>query len=112
MNFKCTFCSKYFNESTDIVKHLKKSHHIVENDERIKCLVNYKNGNACTKTYLTFSALKTHMKSCIILRNETEAVCESLETISIVEIPRNQNETSHPDIENVNDNFLFEFKCC
>lgn len=61
MDFKCKFCSEFFSSDKNIIAHLRKTHKIIDNTDRIPCVVN----NSCKKSYLTFSGLRTHMKTCI-----------------------------------------------
>lgn len=90
MDYKCIHCSKLSNNMSEIIAHLKKIHYIVENDEHIKCLVNHRNTNVCNKSYLTYSGLKTHMKSCITLKKRydyensiiLDELASSFETLS------------------------------
>lgn len=71
MDFKCNFCGDFASCATDIISHLRISHKIVENTDRICCVVN----NSCTKSYLTFSGLRTHMKKCV-QNKQMVCICE------------------------------------
>lgn len=73
MDYKCKFCFEPFAKVPEILAHLRKSHNVVENDVRIKCLVNHSAKNVCEKSYLTFSSLKFHMKSCVALKQKIDA---------------------------------------
>lgn len=68
MDYKCNFCSKYFSQVKVIISHLKKDHKVIENTERIPCLVNFPDGIVCQRSYLSFSALQKHMKPCVLNR--------------------------------------------
>lgn len=70
MDFKCNFCSFLSDQINDMFSHLRKDHRIVENSERIKCFINYQKQNCCQKSYLTFSGLRTHIKSCLEANRE------------------------------------------
>lgn len=70
MNFKCNICSVFSSEVNQIFPHLKKEHKITENSERIYCPVNFNHGNSCGKSYLTFSGLRAHIKSCLLSKVE------------------------------------------
>lgn len=70
MNFKCNFCSVFFSEVNQIFSHLRKEHKVIENSERIFCPVNFNHGNSCKKSYLTFSGLRSHIKSCLLSKME------------------------------------------
>lgn len=75
MNFKCNFCSFLSDEVNEMFSHLRKKHKIVENSDRIKCIVNLQKQNSCQKSYLTFSGLRTHIKSCLKSKHaQNEAV--------------------------------------
>lgn len=61
-NFKCFICYGTFCSSKDAIKHLKKVHSVVENQNPIKCLVNH--SDVCSYVYFTFPGLRKHMKQC------------------------------------------------
>lgn len=70
MDFKCNFCEKKFSDFIGTIQHLKKEHKITENNDRIKCIVDFQKPDYCRRSYLTFSGLKTHVKSCVITKHE------------------------------------------
>lgn len=72
MDLRCNFCNEYFSEINGIFSHLRKVHKVIENDNRINCLVNFNDKTSCTKSYLTFAGLRTHMKSCIISKHQQD----------------------------------------
>lgn len=75
MDFKFTHCSILFLEMNEMISHLRKFDKVVENTDRISCLVNFKEESVCTKSYLTFSGLRTQMKQCLVLKhNEDQMV--------------------------------------
>lgn len=65
--FVCTVCSISFSEINEIIKHLKKVHSFKDGKQKISCVVDFGQEPACTKTFLTFSGLKNHVKSCVLL---------------------------------------------
>lgn len=74
MDFKCNFCGFSSGEINEMFSHLRKEHKIVENSDRIKCIVNLEKQNSCQKSYLTFSGLRTHIKSCLKVKREQNQV--------------------------------------
>lgn len=70
MDFKCKNCSFSSDQINEMFSHLRKEHRIVENSERIECFVNFEKQNSCQKSYLTFSGLRTHIKSCLKANRE------------------------------------------
>lgn len=72
MDFKCNFCDFLSDQINEMFVHLRKEHKVVENSDRIDCIVNFQNG--CRKSYLTFSGLRTHIKSCLKAKREQNQV--------------------------------------
>lgn len=70
MDFKCNFCVFLSNEINEMFSHLRKEHKVVENSDRIECIVNFEKPNSCQRSYLTFSGLRTHTKSCLKSKRE------------------------------------------
>lgn len=62
--FICRICNSGFFEINEVVKHLKYTHHFKDNKQQIPCVVNFKNNSFCPSTFLTFSGLRNHIKSC------------------------------------------------
>lgn len=58
MDFYCFLCKEEFASSKGAINHLKNIHFMIDNTDQIKCVV--KN---CTKMYLTFKGLGTHLKT-------------------------------------------------
>lgn len=65
MDYKCRVCKKEFNDISKTFHHLRSEHKTAENNERIKCIVNFQKSDFCERSYLTFSALRGHVKSCV-----------------------------------------------
>lgn len=72
MDYSCNLCLKHSSDVNDLVSHLRKEHKVMENTERIPCLVNFNDKNFCKKSYLTFSGLKTHMKLCVTSKRKRD----------------------------------------
>lgn len=72
MDYKCNHCEKKFNDLNKIIHHLKNDHGIKENDERIQCIVNFDGVNRCERSYLTFNALRAHVKKCVKFKQELD----------------------------------------
>lgn len=72
MDYKCKHCDNEFNEWHKILLHLKKTHGIKQNNERIHCVVNFQETNVCDKSYLTFDALRIHVKKCLKFKDERD----------------------------------------
>lgn len=72
MDYKCNHCEKKSNDLNKIFRHLKNEHRIKENDERIQCVVDFDEANHCERSYLTFNALRTHVRKCVKLKQEQE----------------------------------------
>lgn len=63
MKFKCFNCDKEFDESIDIVKHLKQFHKFKDHSKNFKCFVN--KTDQCKNTFLTFNGLQKHVRKCL-----------------------------------------------
>lgn len=68
MDFKCNYCTEKFTSISETIKHLKIEHNIAQNNEQIGCIVNFREANYCKKSYLTFSGLRAHAKTCVIIK--------------------------------------------
>lgn len=74
MNYKCNYCPKKFNDKEKTINHFKKTHKILENNKRIPCIVNFSKPDCCTRSYLSFKALRTHVKSCIKVKHKRDEI--------------------------------------
>lgn len=74
MDFKCNFCNFLSAQVNEMFLHMRKEHKIIENSDRIECIVNVQKQNSCQKSYLTFSGLRTHINSCLKLKCEQNQV--------------------------------------
>lgn len=72
MDYICSNCKKEFNDINNIFQHLRSEHKISENNERIKCIVNFQKSDFCKRSYLTFSALRNHVKSCVRIKHKCD----------------------------------------
>lgn len=72
MDYICNYCGKEFEN----VQHLKIQHRTLENDERIKCIVNLRKSGicVCTRSYLSFKALKLHVKTCVKEKHKNDKI--------------------------------------
>lgn len=61
MNFECFMCGEKFASENTAINHLQKHHEIKDQSTELKCLVNF---GFCKKSYLTYSGLRKHLKSC------------------------------------------------
>lgn len=61
--YKCYLCNKKFNEIKLIFCHLRSVHTIKEKITQIKCVNNFI-AFKCTKTFLTYAALRSHLEKC------------------------------------------------
>ena len=61
MKFECFVCYEKFIDENVTINHLRKVHKIKEHSIELKCLLNF---IFCQKTYLPFSGLRKHMKTC------------------------------------------------
>lgn len=59
MEYRCYKCGKIFDERGKFITHLRINHLLKDHDEAINCAI-----VGCTRTYLTFRGLSTHLKSC------------------------------------------------
>lgn len=64
-DYKCYDCEKQFSTEKTIISHMKSEHFYKDNAQKIKCLTNRTESNACRKLFLTFASLRKHMKICI-----------------------------------------------
>lgn len=74
MDFKYNYCPKKFNDSEKTINHFKNIHKISENNERIPCIVNFSKPDCCNRSYLSFKALRLHVKSCIKVKHERDKI--------------------------------------
>lgn len=58
MDFQCSICNQHFGKEDDAIAHLKIEHSLEDNSKPIKCIV-----VECQNSYLSFKALKTHLKN-------------------------------------------------
>lgn len=72
MDYKCNHCEAKFKTQSKTIEHLKKVHKIKENNERIHCIVDFQKADFCQKSYLTFNALKSHVKSCVKIKKKRD----------------------------------------
>lgn len=72
MDFKCNYCEAFFKDIDKAIHHIKKKHNIVENNDRIGCIVNFRKPDYCTRSYLTFGGLRKHIKSCVKIKHELD----------------------------------------
>lgn len=61
--YKCYKCDIKFNETKNVIDHLKKVHKIKEKVMQIKCVNNF-DTHVCSQTFLTFDGLRKHLKKC------------------------------------------------
>lgn len=73
MDYKCRVCASEFSDIQKSFQHLRSVHRISENDERINCIVNFEKADFCTRSYLTYSALRAHVKSCVLTKHKHDA---------------------------------------
>lgn len=58
MDFVCFKCNKTFDSDKETIKHLRRTHFLIDNIEPIRCVVKH-----CDKTYNTFKGLSNHLSS-------------------------------------------------
>lgn len=68
MDFICYKCNKTFSDLNVAVKHMKYTHSITDNTNKIKCLVNFNGNDGCNREYLSFKAMKNHAVVCVKTR--------------------------------------------
>lgn len=72
MMFQCFNCCTRFDDINQTVKHLKRAHSILENNEPTQCCVNLL--PKCKATYLSFGGLRNHMKNCILSKSNVSSL--------------------------------------
>lgn len=64
LSFFCYICLLHFSEISDVIKHLKNKHILIDKNQRHKCCINQN----CNLTYATYSGLKKHCISKICVK--------------------------------------------
>lgn len=77
MNFECFVCFEKCTDENFAINHLRKVHKIKEHTIELKCLVNF---TFCNKSFLTYSGLRKHLKTCS--KNKPSHSAESLEVLA------------------------------
>lgn len=85
-SLQCSVCSTSFSDINEIIKHLKKVHSFKDGKQKISCVVDFEQKSYCTSTFFTFSGLRNHVKSCLLLkpkRNLDNSIEEANASVSL-----------------------------